>query len=153
MLKTKRVSEPASSKSGVAGLDLPAVLRYSLVLLWAVSATTAADTIDGTWFLSVDNDTFAQSDDHYTNGVQFGWASGYLNEFREGPVPGFVADGLEYLPLVNRDGRQRFISHSLSHRIFTPNNIETTEPIPNDMPYSGLLFASLTAGAQDARFR
>nr|WP_318942469.1 lipid A deacylase LpxR family protein [Marinobacter sp.] len=106
--------------------------------------------MNGAWFLAVDNDTFAQSDDHYTNGLQLGWVSGYLKSFEEGPVPGFVGSALGHLPRINRKDRQRFISHSLSHRIFTPSDTETSEPIENDMPYSGLLFASLTAGAQDA---
>lgn len=122
-------------------------MLYLLVCLWTSNAS--ADDVNGTWFLSVDNDTFAQSDDHYTNGLQIGWVSGYLEEFSEGPVPDIVAAGVSRLPLINGQGRQRFISHSLSHRIFTPNDTDTTEPIENDMPYSGLLFGTFTAGAQD----
>lgn len=125
---------------------------WNLAILFATSLSfeVCSDPVSGTWFLSIDNDSFAQTDDDYTNGVQIGWVSGYLERFQEGRVPGFVANGLERLPLINKDGRQRFISHSLSHRIFTPNDTESFEPIENDTPYSGLLFASLTAGAQDA---
>lgn len=121
-----------------------------VVLLWSQPWMASADTVDGTWFLAIDNDTFAQSDDHYTNGLQLGWVSGYLQTYNEGPVPDIVARALQHLPAINRQGRQRFISHSLSHRIFTPNDTEAVAPITNDVPYSGLLFASLTAGAQDA---
>lgn len=122
-----------------------------VLLLMVVSpGGWANDAVHGTWFVSFDNDVIAQSDDDYTNGVQIGWASGYLETYSDGPVFGFVAKGLEKLPLVNREGRQRFISHSLSHRIFTPSDTEIAEPIPGDMPYSALLFATLTAGAQDA---
>ncbi|MGF2686451.1 lipid A deacylase LpxR family protein [Marinobacter sp. DUT-3] len=124
-------------------------LAKALLILWSWEAS--ADSPNGTWFLSVDNDSFAQTDDHYTNGLQIGWVSGYLEKYEEGPVPGFVATGLGSLPLINKQGRQRFISHSLSHRIFTPNDTETTEAVENDVPYSGMLFASLTAGAQDAK--
>lgn len=127
------------------------ICLIAIFLLVLCVAPTSADEVSGTWFLSIDNDTFAQSDDHYTNGLQIGWVSGYLEQFDEGLVPNFIARGLSHLPLINRQGRQRFISHSLSHRIFTPNDTETTEPIENDMPYSGLLFAALTAGAQDAK--
>lgn len=126
---------------------------WNLALIVAVSWSLEAssDPVNGTWFLSVDNDVFAGTDDDYSSGVQIGWVPGYLDHFGQGRVPEFVAAGLGYLPLVNRKGRQQFISHSLSHRIFTPTDIETSELIANDTPYSGSLFASLTAGAQDAK--
>lgn len=104
----------------------------------------------GTWFLSVDNDLFAGSDDHYTSGVQLGWVSGVLSDYGDGPVPAWLATPLRALPLVNDAGRQRFISYSLSHRIFTPNDITVPTLIKDDMPYTGLLYGTLTAGAQDA---
>lgn len=122
-----------------------------VVILLVVSPYGMANqSVKGTWFLSLDNDVIAQSDDDYTNGIQIGWASGYLESYLDGPVPSLVGKGLAELPLVNRQGQQRFISHSLSHRIFTPSDTEIEKPIPDDMPYSGLLFATLTAGAQDA---
>lgn len=43
-----------------------------VALLWSQPWMASANTVDGTWFLSIDNDTFAQSDDHYTNGLQLG---------------------------------------------------------------------------------
>jgi hypothetical protein len=114
-----------------------------------MTAPVGAEELNGTWFLSVDNDSLAQSDDDYTNGIQFGWVSGYLESYDDGPVPSLVAAGLSNLPLVNAAGRQRFISHSVSHRIFTPGDTQATELIEGDIPYSGMVFASLTAGAQD----
>ena len=81
--------------------------------------------------------------------MQAGWVSGYLNSYREGPVFDFLADYLDDIDLLRGSHRQRFISHSLSHRIFTPGDIEESEYIEGDIPYIGMLFASLTAGAQD----
>ncbi len=103
----------------------------------------------GTWFLSIDNDLLVSSDDDYTSGVQVGWVSGYLNSYREGPVFDFLANDLDDIDLLRGSHRQRFISHSLSHPIFTPGDIEESEYIEGDIPYIGVLFASLTAGAQD----
>lgn len=150
MLNRTSYKAPLAATKTLSGRCLYPARRLVLILLMAWSWSASAEPVNGTWFLSVDNDTFAQSDDHYTNGLQLGWVSGYLDAFSDGPVPGFVASGLGYLPRINNPDRQRFISHSLSHRIFTPNDTETAEPIDNDMPYSGMLFASLTAGAQDA---
>lgn len=111
----------------------------------------AQTPLRGTMFLSVDNDLFNGSDDHYSSGVQVGWVSGYLNDYAEAPVPSCLVRPLRALPRVNKEGRQRFISYSLSHRIFTPNDISDSNLIPDDMPYSGLLLTTLTAGAQDAQ--
>ncbi len=111
----------------------------------------AQTAVRGTVFFSVDNDLFNGSDDHYSSGVQVGWVSGYLNDYAEAPVPSFLINPARALPRVNAEGRQRFVSYSLSHRIFTPNDITDSNFIPNDMPYSGLLLATMTAGAQDAQ--
>ncbi len=123
------------------------------VLFLLASTLRAAETSGprGTWFLSVDNDLFSDSDDHYTSGVQLGWVSGVLADYGDGPVPASLARPLRALPWVNDEGRQRFISYSVSHRIFTPNDIKDPNLIVNDMPYTGLLFGALTAGAQDER--
>ncbi|MBI5767704.1 MAG: lipid A deacylase LpxR family protein [Verrucomicrobia bacterium] len=109
-----------------------------------------ADTSHGTWSLSVDNDLFANKDNHYTSGVQLGWLSGKLEDFREAPGPALLVPLLHSLPWVNDAGRQRFVSYSLAHRILTPDDIANPAYIPEDMPYSGLLLGTLTAGAQDA---
>jgi len=43
-----------------------------------------AFTSTGAWFISMDNDLLAQSDDDYTNGLQAGWVSGYLARYTDG---------------------------------------------------------------------
>jgi hypothetical protein len=103
-----------------------------------------------TRIFSFDNDTFAHTDDNYTSGLQIGWLSGDLRDYGESRLPSFITGGLRRLPLVNRDLRQRFLSQSLSHRMFTPVDTSVSTPITNDVPYSALLFGTLTAGAQDA---
>lgn len=126
-------------------------LLFSFIMVAPLSLVAAAsdDEVTGSWFLSIDNDLIASSDDDYTSGVQAGWVSGYLDSYREGPLPNFLADRLDNIAMLNGSQRQRFVSHSLSHRIFTPSDTETTELIEGDIPYSGLLFGTITAGAQD----
>ncbi len=144
---TGKMSKKQSVRAGSMGVQNGIWL---LVLMIAYESAAASDQ-RGIRFVSMDNDVFAQTDDHYTNGFQVGWVSGYLNDYKDAPVPGFVARGLNHLPLVSSTERQRFISHSLSHRIFTPTDTAASAPIEDDVPYSGMLFVSLTAGAQDAR--
>lgn len=127
------------------------LLLLSFILISLSTPATAAsnDGVKGSWFLSVDNDLLAKSDDDYTNGLQAGWVSGYLADYADGPIPKFLANGLDGLGMFSGDNKQKFISYSFSHRIFTPGDTQTTTLIKGDIPYSGMLFATVTAGAQD----
>ena len=117
----------------------------------ASSSVAYASPERGTWFVSIDNDSLANSDDDYTSGLQLGWVSGYLSDFNEAPIPEFIGNKLSEFSFLSGHHRQRFISHSISHRIFTPGDTETSSEVIDDLPYSAILFASLTAGAQDSR--
>jgi lipid A 3-O-deacylase len=122
----------------------------SAILISGLATCVSAESDRGTWFFSVDNDALHHADDGYTSGLQAGWVSGPLPRYQDGPVAEVIARGLSHFPLVNRAGRQRFIRHSVSHRIFTPDDTKEMRPIPDDIPYSALLFGSSTAGAHDA---
>lgn len=113
--------------------------------------TAISEGPTGSIVISWDNDLLANSDDHYTNGLQFGWVSGYLSDYADGPIPGFLGDAVQQLPGLDDDARQRFISYSLSHRIFTPNDITVSELIEDDLPYSAMLTGTLTTGSQSDR--
>lgn len=127
------------------------MLLFFLGLAGQTSISVASkNETKGTRFFSLDNDILASSDDDYTNGFQTGWVSGYLDSYSDGPMPNFLAQRLDQLAVLGR-GRQRFISHSVSHRIFTPGDTKTTQFVPGDIPYSGMLFGTMTAGAQDAK--
>lgn len=126
------------------------IVILAIVTSWQFAYAETPDNVRGTWFFSVDNDILAKSDDDYTNGIQLGWVSGYLDKYRDGPVFEFVGKHLDTIQFLAGSHRQRFISHSFSHRIFTPGDTLTTEPIEGDLPYTGLLFATFTAGAQDS---
>lgn len=78
--------------------------------------------------LALENDIFAQTDRHYTNGVRMGlllppWRS--LEE-RAAAV-----------------GRTADWGVVLGQQIFTPEDIETPQPIEDDRPYAGWLYAGI----------
>src|SRR5690554_7549577 len=50
-----------------------------------------------------------------------------------------------------RISKNLLVSYSVSHRIFTPSDTETTELVEGDIPYSGMLFGTVTAGAQSEK--
>lgn len=123
-------------------------------LLFSLSGLVAAESVEevkGAWFISMDNDLLAQTDDGYTNGLQAGWVSGYLARYTDGPMPNFIANQLDKLAIFDGPNKQKFISYSVSHRIFTPSDTETTELVEGDIPYSGMLFGTVTAGAQSEK--
>ena len=102
----------------------------------------------GTSFRSLDNDAFTHSDDQYTHGLTFSYLSPYLESFEDGPLPdglGHVFDGLSLFA----DKPQRFVSHSFSQRLFTPGDLLDPNLIENDIPYSALLYLTMSVSAQD----
>lgn len=122
----------------------------ALLLLGATSACVTNSAGErGELRFGLDNDTFAKSDDDYTSGISGAYVSPPLESHREGSIPAWVADLYADLPGVGADGRQRFVSHGVNQRMFTPSDLTTAEPIPQDMPYSGLLYYTLTGGSQD----
>lgn len=109
-------------------------------MLLAVPAAFAEETrpIDtrGTVSLVVENDKFTGRDRHYTNGLRLSWLSGE-------DVPGWVQGVGNELPLFAENGRRRY-GFAIGQSIFTPENTETSAPIPNDRPYAGWLYGAFS---------
>jgi hypothetical protein len=101
---------------------------------------------------ALDNDTFADSDDDYTNRLQYSWLSPYLDSYEEAPIPSAIGRWLDEWQIFNRAEEQQhfFFSYSFSHRIFTPSDLTLEHPVDGaDVPYSALMYLTATAGAQD----
>lgn len=124
-------------------------LRHIVAAL-AVSAGLAlsAGESGGTVYLTFDNDFIAGSDDGYTSGFQIGYVSPARASFADGPVPTGFGRSLDDVPLFTGAERQRFIAYSLAQRMFTPQDIQRTDVVEEDLPYTGLLVLSGTAAAQ-----
>ena len=96
----------------------------------------AADDDDGAIItFQLENDTFANTDRNYTNGIVIG----YSPAMRDTPW----ADGLaDVLPLMSSYGRERVL-FTVGQTMFTPSDITIREPQPDDHPWAGFLFASM----------
>jgi lipid A 3-O-deacylase len=124
--------------SGAPGLR-PLILILTVLSLaagWSPAAVAAAawPTDRGEFTLHFENDVLGtdDSDRHYTNGLQFAWqrsgaglGRGLEDRLRRGPF--FAADSA----LLGR--------WALGHSIFTPENIKTSELVPEDRPYAAWL--------------
>ncbi|MBL9187074.1 MAG: lipid A deacylase LpxR family protein [Opitutaceae bacterium] len=98
-----------------------------------------------------ENDTFAGTDRHYTNGVKFSWLSADLTGWGQ---TGWRQAFLEALPFVNRSDGQKNIGFAFGQNIYTPNDVRVTNPDPTDRPYAGwsyleLAFVSKTLNVAD----
>jgi hypothetical protein len=87
--------------------------------------------------LTWENDATAGSDRHYTQGAKISYLSsdttapGWLDAMSERiPSLGFRADGLK-------------LGVEIGQEMYTPENLEATQPIRNDRPYAGWLYASV----------
>lgn len=96
-----------------------------------------------------ENDLFANTDRFYTSGIKLNWVSPDLEWFKElpwlamdAPLQNAIKEGLEHLPFSDRKNRQRHVSLSVGHKMYTPQDIETAALIPDDRPYAGWLFGS-----------
>lgn len=100
-----------------------------------------SDTEKGVWSLTSENDLFGGTDRNYSNGLRI---ERVTPANRVTPGLAWVAARIPVLDLERTELRQGF---ALSHAIFTPEDIETPEPDPNDRPYAGWLYFSATAVA------
>lgn len=102
-----------------------------------------------TLILTVENDYFAGTDNHYTNGLKLAWVSGDLKKYAEDErLPQFVLPYLGILPFVNEPGQQYNVALSLGQNMFVPRNTSTNAPQPEDRPFAGWSYLSLALHAK-----
>ncbi len=123
------------------------VLATALTGLGAESGPSSSQ--GSTLIITEENDYFAGTDEHYTNGIKLNWISrdlkGYVEDER---LPRFVMPYLGVLPFVNRPGQVYNIGIALGQNMYVPQNTRATYPLPNDRPYAGWTYVSLAVHAK-----
>jgi hypothetical protein len=94
--------------------------------------------------LSVENDALVDTDRYYTNGLRLEYA-------REGRGEGTLARTLAARLLGANAYDAVLDSIAIGQTIFTPENILTPEPLPDQRPYAGFLFADYTINRESPR--
>jgi hypothetical protein len=108
-----------------------------------IDTTPTPDELRNIFTLQVENDVFnriGRSDRDYTSGVRLGWLSPALPDLPEGlatltTVPTFFGED----PVSSVTRR---LGISIGQNIYTPQDTDTSAPIPNDRPYAAWLYAS-----------
>lgn len=86
--------------------------------------------------LTVENDLFANRDQHYTNGIRFA----YLPP--QDSLPDWIENTIAAFPLFDPAGQKR-LSFSFGQNMYTPQDIKTENPAPKDRPYAGWMYGSI----------
>lgn len=103
--------------------------RTLLLPLLLVSASSIASD-RSTFSFSLDNDGVFGVDQDYTNGLFLTYTSGAIN-----PYAIFSPLSLSFWGGASLDK----VEFTLGHKMYTPSDIEATEPLANDRPYAGFL--------------
>ncbi|MGE0383677.1 MAG: lipid A deacylase LpxR family protein [Gammaproteobacteria bacterium] len=119
----------------------------TLIALAAAVPAAACPADDGAlrraWTTSIafENDLFGESDAQYTNGIQLGWVSPDLSEYRDSDrLPQWSHRIIERLPFINEPGLQRNVAFTIGQKIFTPDDTQSTAVVADDRPYAGWLY-------------
>jgi hypothetical protein len=122
-------------------------------LLPAAAHAAGKEVSAGTVSLYVENDLFAGTDRYYTSGVKIGWSSGDLDNYSDSPFARPLLPLFDLLPYINHKDYQKNLTISLGQNIYTPDNTETPELLPNDRPYAGWLYLGVGVVWKDADAR
>jgi len=108
---------------------------FFLLLSLLLSGFAAYGEPRGVFSLQVENDALVGLDRHYTSGI-------LLSYFPLTSPPPWAVEGINKLGIeVEED--EVAVEYSLGNTIFTPEDFESTQPLPNQRPWAGHTFASL----------
>ena len=124
-----------------ARLVLALLAATSLLAAASVAAPASAQTTgtteprSGTFTFTYENDLHAGTDRYYTSGVQAAWRSAPYQP------PSWIADGPG---VVLPSGGVLRWGLAFGQNIFTPDDTTLRNPDPNDRPYAGWLYGSVS---------
>lgn len=143
---------PVRVRAGIAlpGTKLPvavllgAILAAATVPALAQTPETEPVSKSGIWSMVIENDLFTGTDRHYTNGLM-------LSYVRPTPMrDSRMRRAAVALPWISTSD-DIYVSYSLGHEIYTPENTNTTLPVEDDRPYAGYLYGAIGFLADDGR--
>jgi lipid A 3-O-deacylase len=133
--------------------------------LWAASfiaassllgslASHAEDSSDAenrtSFYMRLDNDVFAGTDQGYSNGTEFGFVSPTVSDFQDERLSiatRWLNRRLAWLQ--PQDYASNNVVLTLGQGIFTPSDWRLENPDPKDRPYAGVLVAGVTYNSRD----
>jgi lipid A 3-O-deacylase len=99
-----------------------------------------------TFSLYLENDNFVSGSDdsQYTNGIKLTWSSALTEAYPDWAwTHRWLYPLIKHLPFEKQKDRRRNITFSLGQSMYTPEDIEIKERIPDDRPYAGMLYTEM----------
>jgi len=124
-------------------LSLPRVLALSLAATSSIILGAGKDDAGGTLGFYLENDLFADTDQHYTSGVKISWSSRDLEQLSDSSYASPFLPVFNLLPYINAADYQKNLVCALGQNIYTPVNTNARGLIPDDRPYAGWLYLGL----------
>ncbi len=121
------------------------VKRLTFITLFSTGIFFVTSLHGDTLSFVFENDLFAGTDQHYTNGVRLGWLNDALpqQDLNNSIYTALCYQVVNALPLINLQANKNYSSgFSIYQMMFTPKDITTTEPNYQDLPYAGHLMFS-----------
>ncbi len=109
------------------------LLALPVILISFVLVSSPAHTESATYGVLVENDTLGGTDRNYTNGFALSYMGAEDNVW---PIMRTLASKVPYVDSDNLSLRQGLV---FSHAMYTPQDISTPTPDPNDHPYASSL--------------
>ena len=117
-----------------------AVAAFVSLLLLVPATAAFAQEEEGSFNFLWENDIIGGTDHHYTNGVEISYLS------VEDHLWDWFRTGSNALPGVSNEDHVR-VGLSLGQSIFTPDDTDATEPLLDQRPYAGWLYAGVAVVA------
>lgn len=124
-------------------MSMPGIPKLTALFLCALGlpAVTLGDDDDGAFTFLWENDAIAGTDQRYTNGLEFSYLS------VENHLWDWFRTGSSVLPGVDKNDDLR-VGLSLGQQIFTPDDTDATQPLPDQRPYAGWLYLGVAVVAE-----
>ncbi|OQY06023.1 MAG: hypothetical protein B6I22_06540 [Desulfobacteraceae bacterium 4572_123] len=127
------------------------LLLMSIVLVLRSEPCKAAED-RRTFSFYFENDLFADTDRHYTNGIKLSWISNDLTGYaKSGSLPDWSLPIIRRLPFINEQGLQRNVGLSIGQNMYTPGDISSEDPLEDDRPYAGWTYFGIGLHSKNER--
>jgi hypothetical protein len=124
-------------------MNRPAIPRRLLVFAAFLLSGVAPAPADNGWeghilSLTWENDAISDTDRHYTHGARVAYLS------RDNALPRWARWLADHVPAVGMKKQADKLGLEAGQEIYTPEDLQNTALIPNDRPYAGWLYTSLS---------
>ena len=126
-----------------------------LLAVFSHSSANAAgkDNAGGTLGFYFENDLFAGTDQHYTNGFKVSWSSRDLEQFSDSHYASPLLPVFDIIPDSNEKHDHKNLVFAFGQNIYTPVNTDSITLIAGDRPYAGWLYLGVGVVWKDEAVR